>query len=207
MKSPFPLGLVCAISLTAIQTLPLAAQSFEALPSARGKGRNLEIGPVPTPTPRDDAPVPTPAPTSTPEVSPTPPIPQPSPPLLSSAVDATAIISLAPDKSVSTSSRNGSFERVGLQPNDLVEIVVRYPLSKVGRLIIPAPLDGGEIVSSEKVLVPGVDGTIRFKFRAGGDPGVYQVALLDGAQELGLQFWVLDGRPARDVPPIINPRK
>ena len=164
---------------------------------------------MPTPTPpRDDIiPIPTPTPSSPPEISPTPPIPQPSPPELSRSVDATAIISLGPEKSVSTSSRNGTFERVGLEPNHLVEIAVRYPLSKAGRLIIPAPLDGGEIVASEKAFVIGIDGTIRFKFRAGREPGVYQVALLDGAQELGLQFWVLDERPARDVPPIINPRK
>jgi len=234
VKSPLPLGLVLAISFSAVQALPLAAQSSspspspsqralvppdppvdlsgpvgdEALPSSRAKQRNPVIEPVPVPTPRDDAlPIPTPTPTNPPEVSPSPPLPQPSPPELSPSVDATATISIAADKSVSISSRNGTFERVGLQPNQLVEIIVRYPLAKIGRLIVPAPLDGGEIVTSEKALVPGVDGTIRFGFRTGQQPGVYQVALLDGAQELGLQFWVLDQRPARDVPPIINPGK
>ena len=120
-------------------------------------------------------------------------------------VDATASIDLGTGVLVTAYSLHGSFDRVGLRHDQTVDIEVDYPTAFAGQTITVQPLDGGQIVAPAKNLIVGSDGAIHFKFRAGHSPGVYQIALHNGAQELGLQFWVLDEEHPRNNPPVVNP--
>lgn len=122
-------------------------------------------------------------------------------------VDATATIVDGLDAPVVTHSRKGVFNRVGLKHDHTVEITVQYPATKAGRSITAEALDGGQIIGANKGLTVANDGTITFKFRVGHEVGAYSVALRDGTEELGLQFWVPDEeRPDRN-PPVVNPQK
>jgi len=72
----------------------------------------------------------------------------------------------------------------------MIDIAVQYSNAEAGKTISVEPLDGGQIIAPAKNLIVSSDGTIHFKFHAGHSPGVYQIALRTGGQELGLQFWV-----------------
>jgi hypothetical protein len=119
--------------------------------------------------------------------------------------EATTVIDLGNGQSVTVLSHKGSFDRVGLCHDQAVDIAVQYPKANIGQTISVDALDGGAIVAPTKNLVVAPDGTIHFKFRAGHQPGVYQIALRNGVQELGLQFWVLDQDHPRNNPPVVNP--
>ena len=84
-----------------------------------------------------------------------------------------------------------------------MDVLVHYGVAKAGHPIAVIPLDGGIIPGSDKKLVVGADGTLRFRFNAGGQPGVYQVSLHEGAKEIGIRFWVLDERDPRRNPPVL----
>jgi hypothetical protein len=95
-------------------------------------------------------------------------------------------------------------DTIGLQPNQAVAVVVQYPLSSVGRRIAVVPLDGGRILGASKQLVVDAAGTIQFQFQAGTDPGIYQVSLRDSAQEIAVNFWVLDSDTPENNPIVVN---
>lgn len=102
------------------------------------------------------------------------------------------------------SCHKGAFGRVGLLHDQTVDITVEYPYSEAGKTITIEPLDGGQIVVPGKNLTVRSDGSIHFKFRVGHAPGNYQIALHNGSQELGLEFWVRDDEHPRNNPAVIN---
>ena len=55
-----------------------------------------------------------------------------------------------------------------------------------------------------KQLVVDANGTIQFPFQAGSDTGIYQVSLRDGAQEVAINFWVLDSETPSNNPIVVN---
>jgi hypothetical protein len=120
-------------------------------------------------------------------------------------LDAIAFIDFGNAQSFTALCHSGSFDRVGLHHDQTVDIVVQYSTATAGAPVTVEPLDGGAIVASGKDLVVASDGTIHFKFRAGHQPGTYQIALHNGDQELGLQFWVVDEEHPRNNPIVINP--
>ena len=128
-------------------------------------------------------------------VSPDPPPPPPTEP--------TAIIRAGLAQPVIIKSSDGSFAQVGLTRGQLVDIAVQYPAAKAGDAIVAVPLDGGRVIAPLSLVVAG-DGVIRFQFQAGNQVGAYQVALHDGAQELGLHFWVLDEQHPEKNPVVVN---
>jgi hypothetical protein len=95
-------------------------------------------------------------------------------------------------------------EQVGLRPNEQVDVAVQYGIAKAGQLIAVIALDGGIIPGSDKKLAVGVDGALRFSFKAGGQPGVYQVSLHEGTKEIGIRFWVLDEKDPRRNPAVLT---
>jgi hypothetical protein len=119
-------------------------------------------------------------------------------------IDATASIDPGTGPLVTISCHKGSFERVGLRHDQTVDITVQYSTAAAGQAITVEPLDGGQIIAAPKNLIVGADGAIQFKFRVGHTPGIYQVALRKGGQELGLQFWVTDEANPRNNPPVVN---
>ncbi|HZE57540.1 MAG TPA: hypothetical protein VE031_06780 [Chthoniobacterales bacterium] len=119
-------------------------------------------------------------------------------------VEAIASIDFGNNQSVTAICHKGSFDRVGLGHDQTVEITVQYSTADAGQGITVEALDGGAIVAPAKNLIVAADGTIHFKFRAGHQPGVYQIALGNGVQELGLQFWVLDEEHPANNPRVVN---
>lgn len=119
--------------------------------------------------------------------------------------DATASIDVGAGVLVTACSRHGNFDRVGLRHDQMVDIAVQYSAANAGQTITVEPLDGGQIIAPSKNLVVGNDGAIHFKFHAGRQPGVYQIALRNGGQELGLQFWVRDDDHPENNPLVVNP--
>lgn len=117
--------------------------------------------------------------------------------------EATAVIRAGLAQPVIVKNNDGSFERVGLKRSQMVDITVQYPAAKAGRRIMAMPLDGGRVIAPVSLVVAG-DGVIRFKFQAGNQAGAYQVALHDGAQELGLHFWVLDEQHPEKNPVVVD---
>ena len=101
------------------------------------------------------------------------------------------------------SNKQGSFALVGVRPDQLVQVSVQYPVIKTGHRIVAEALDGGQILV-EGPMVVGLDSTIRFQFRAAHMTGINHIALHDGAQELGIQFWVLDESHPERNPPVVN---
>jgi hypothetical protein len=105
--------------------------------------------------------------------------------------------------SIKATTLNRSSEQIGLRPNQQVDVSVQYGVTKAGHLIAVIPLDGGLVPGSDKKFTVGLDGALRFKFKAGGQPGVYQVSLHEGAKEIGIRFWVLEEQDPRKNPPVL----
>ena len=120
-------------------------------------------------------------------------------------IDATASIAFEGGQSVTALCHQGAFDPVGLHHDQTVDIAVQYSTATAGTPITLVPLDGGAVVASARDLIIAADGTIHFKFRAGHQPGVYQIALHNGGQELGLRFWVFDEEHPANNRPVINP--
>lgn len=97
-----------------------------------------------------------------------------------------------------------SSDLIGLQPNQAVNVAVQYPLSAIGRRISAEPLDGGRVLGAAQQLVVNANGTIQFQFQTGSGPGIYQVSLHDGANEIGIRFWVFDSEIPADNPQVVN---
>ena len=121
-----------------------------------------------------------------------------------SVVDANITVNSGANQPVMATSHAGVSDRIGLQPDQTVDVTVQLSASKAGRMIMIEPLDGGRLIGAFNQLVVASDGTISFRFQIGHDPGVYQVSLHDGAKELGLQFWVLDSQNPENNPTVVN---
>jgi flagellar hook protein FlgE len=120
-------------------------------------------------------------------------------------IAAVAGIDLGNGQSATVVCHKGSFDRVGLHHDQTVDITMQYSNAVAGQTVTVDALDGGQIIAPAKNLTIATDGTIHFKFRVGHQPGVYQIALHNGTQELGLQFWVFDEEHPRNNPPVVNP--
>jgi len=120
------------------------------------------------------------------------------------AVEEIASIDLGNNQSVTAICHKGSFDRVGLRHDQTIDITVQYSAADAGQGIAVEALDGGAIVAPAKNLIVAADGTIHFKFRAGHQPGVYQIALRNGGKEWGLQFWVRDEEHPQNNPRVLN---
>jgi hypothetical protein len=119
--------------------------------------------------------------------------------------DPTATITFGNNQSVFANSDGRAFELVGLQSGEVIDVTVQFPADKVGHAIRIEPLDGGYVVSANDSVIIGDDGTVAFRFQVGHSPGRYQVSLHDGAQEIGLQFWVLDSANPQNNPLTLTP--
>jgi hypothetical protein len=133
--------------------------------------------------------------------------PAPPPAIHSRHQSLTATIVDGTDAPVATISRKGMFGLVGLKHDHTVDVTVQYPASSAGRIISAEALDGGQVIVPGRSLTVAADGKISFKFRAGRAVGIYQVALRDGTDEVGLQFWVLDEQHPENNRPVVNPSK
>lgn len=140
--------------------------------------------------------------------SPGVPVPPPTQPQIIALPDGpSAVIIYSSGAHLQTRTADeGSAELIGLEKNEVVVIVVQYPVTKVGQRVNVVPLDGGELVGgTNKVFTVAGDGTIELAFKVGEAPGLYQLSLHDGVDEVGLHFWVLDEENPSNNPPVVSP--
>lgn len=130
----------------------------------------------------------------------------PTSPLLPQ-IDEGPDVTVTPDQGASIRAKtlDRASEQVGLRPNQPVGVTVHYPAAKAGQQIDVIPLDGGAILGPDKKLIVAADGTLRFRFKAGKEPGVYQVSLREGVNEIGIQFWVIDEKKPEKNPLLLLP--
>lgn len=119
-------------------------------------------------------------------------------------LDAIAEIDLGMGQPATVYCRKGNFDRVGLRHDQTVDIGIQYSTAAAGQAIAIEALDGGRVNAAAKNSIVAPDGTIHFKFRAGHEPGLYQIVLRSGSQELGLHFWVLDDEHPKNNPAVVN---
>jgi hypothetical protein len=124
---------------------------------------------------------------------------------IESNIEAAASIDFGSNQSVTTTLRKGLSDHVGLHPNQTVKVTIQFSATDVGRVIAIEPLDGGRIIGSVKKAVVGGDGTFSFNFQAGNEPGLLQVCLRNGPQEIGLRFWVIDSQNPDSNPDTLVP--
>ena len=99
----------------------------------------------------------------------------------------------------------GIFELVAVQPDQTVQVTIQYPATQALQTVLAETLDGGTITFPAGGSVTSAQGTLTFTFQAGHDPGLNQVSLRQGVQELGLQFWVIDTQNPLNNPPALSP--
>ncbi len=100
---------------------------------------------------------------------------------------------------------SGIFELIAVQPDQVVQVTIQYPASQALATVLAETLDGGSITFPAGGSVIDAQGTFSFTFQAGHDPGLNQVSLRQGLQELGLQFWVIDTQNPDNNPPTLDP--
>jgi Carbohydrate binding domain len=171
---------------------------------------------------------PSPSPTSTPTIPPVPvntPTPTP-PPISALARTALATVTYASGGAVVSRCQTTIFDLVGVQPNDVVQVTIKFIANSGVQAAVVEPLDGGTVfpppltvdpnappppVSSLTQQLPpislpvSVNGTVTFIFQASNEPGLNQVSVRVGSQELGLQFWVMDPASPDNNPPALTP--
>jgi hypothetical protein len=167
-----------------------------------------------------------PNPTATPIVRPTPPsAPNVNPPILGPS--ATVVLPTA--AYAISRSVNGLFQRVGIPPDQVVQVTVQYPSTQSAEFVKVEAVDGGLVavnIPSVPNQIAGIrvnfgpfgrgviaaNGTFTFAFKAGHTPGLYQLRLKPNGlqytqtdQVLALRFWVVDSQNVKNNPPVITP--
>ena len=143
------------------------------------------------------------------------PSPLPQPPY--AVITYPSTTSNAPSVSVVSPCVGGFFSLVGLQPGQIVHVVVQFPTKQALQLVNLDALDGGLVLppTAPAPAVPPLPSAISlptdasaalsFTFIAARQPGKDQIRLLAGSQEFGLQFWVFDPHDAQNSPSAITP--
>lgn len=109
----------------------------------------------------------------------------------------TAVIASGTGKAIAPGSCRGVASRIGVDPGQVVTITLLFPASRSGEPVTVQALDGGLVAASPRVL--SNTGIVQFQFQANQAPGLTQVLVRLGADDFGLQFYVLDTkRPERN---------
>ncbi len=100
-------------------------------------------------------------------------------------------------------SRDGSVDRVGLRPLQLVTLHLTFRGLQAGEIATAMPVDGGEIVGPASRPLSGV-GSVPFVYRGGALPGRYRVVVRVAGQEYWLEFYGLDTNNPANNPPRVR---
>jgi len=103
-----------------------------------------------------------------------------------------ARIDLGSNRIVKLRNSHAAFERVGLDPDQTIEITLQYPVEMAGQAIVAEPLDGGRVTVSGKGLVINAEGRASFQFKARDVTGEARISLYAGETLQTLRFWVRD---------------
>jgi hypothetical protein len=142
-----------------------------------------------------------PSPTIGPSVT---PLPSPSAaPSATGRTDnsLTAVIASTTGKAIAPGSCRGVTSRVGLDPGQVVTITLQFPPNRIADKVVLEPLDGG-VVFAPGLPALSAAGILQFQFQANQNPGLTQVRVGLGADDFGLQFYVLDSKHPGNNPRI-----
>ena len=93
-------------------------------------------------------------------------------------------------------------DRVGLAPNQSVEIKLKYKGEKKGEQMFVTSFDGGRLSGHQNLSV-GAGATVHFTYQAAGLPGKYRVLVRIGDEDYWFDFYVLDlVKPERNPPRV-----
>ena len=111
-------------------------------------------------------------------------------------------ISFADGKSLTTSAEGGLSDLVALQPDEVVNIQLKFPLSAAKQRIVVQSLDGG-FASGTKNAVDA-DGCLNVTFQAGGSPGLNRILVINQGISSILRFWVINTAEPSANPPQLH---
>lgn len=103
------------------------------------------------------------------------------------------------DKFLSPPNHGGHFERIAVVANQPVNIALSWLDDQMGEGVFVHAIQGGTIDGEQaKSFDFRKERAIRFSFKPGTEPGLYQVLLRRGTTEEVLEFWVPTNRPEKD---------
>lgn len=88
--------------------------------------------------------------------------------------------------------QNGRFERISLNPLQVVSVTLHYPAAMAGQTVLLDALDGGRVIVQGRSATVDSAGNVQFSFQAGKSPGHYRIAAHQTGSSDLLQFWVID---------------
>jgi hypothetical protein len=92
---------------------------------------------------------------------------------------------------VTTSSANGTFDPVTVNPLDPMNVQLQFPVTAAGIATVIQVMDGGLLGIDGNSAVIGQDGTLSFPFQVSDVPGLYRVLVISNDQTIAqVQFWV-----------------
>ena len=111
-------------------------------------------------------------------------------------------ISFADGKSLTTSAEGGLSDLVALQPDEVVNLQLNFPLSAAKQRIVVQSLDGGFASGTENTV--DADGTLNVTFQAGGSPGLNRILVINQGTSSILRFWVTNTSDPTANPPQLH---
>ena len=111
-------------------------------------------------------------------------------------------ISFADGKSLTTSAEGGLSDLVALQPDELVNLQLNFPLSAAKQRIVVQSLDGGFASGTENTV--DADGTLNVTFQAGASPGLNRILVINQGTSSILRFWVTNTSDPTANPPQLH---
>lgn len=100
-----------------------------------------------------------------------------------------AAIRSGSNQEIHRTSEFGIVEPIGLRPNQQIAITLNASSNRANYPVGIAPLDGGEVFSSENLRVAS-NGTVGFTFEGGNTPGLYRVVVTIGSEQYELLLYV-----------------
>ena len=111
-------------------------------------------------------------------------------------------ISFANGKSLTTSAEGGLSDLVALQPDEVVNLQLNFPLSAAKLRIVVQSLDGGFASGTENTV--DADGTLNVTFQASASPGLNRILVVNQGTSSTLRFWVINTTEPSANPPQLH---
>lgn len=120
-------------------------------------------------------------------------------PIVSRALVAT--VDYGNDAIFQPAKHGTDFDRLGLNPQQVVTITVQFPAELAGQLILADPLDGGTLTVPDEGAIVGPDGNVTFQFQAGDSFGACRLAVHQPDDSNFIQLWIVDPDHPENTPP------
>ena len=123
-------------------------------------------------------------------------------PILSRALAAT--VDYGNDNVFQPSKSNTDFQRLGLDPGQLLTITVQFPVDQAGQAMIVEPLDGGLLSLPDGGFFVDSEGNVTFQFQAIDSFGACRIAVHQPDDSNFIYLWVVDPEHPENTPPDLQ---